>query len=71
MVKPQFEVGRDGVGKGGVVRDPALRVEAVAQVVACAEALGWRLVGEAESRLPGPKGNREVFVRFTARSADP
>jgi len=70
MVKPQFEVGRERVGKGGVVRDPALRAEAVAQVVACAVTLGWELVGQAESRLPGPKGNREVFVRFAARSAD-
>ncbi len=64
LVKPQFEVGRGRVGKGGVVRDDALRAEAVAAVVACAEALGLREAGRAESRLAGPKGNREVFVHL-------
>jgi 23S rRNA (cytidine1920-2'-O)/16S rRNA (cytidine1409-2'-O)-methyltransferase len=62
LVKPQFEVGRDRVGKGGVVRDDTLREEAVAQVRGCAEALGLRFAGRAESRLPGPKGNREIFL---------
>jgi 23S rRNA (cytidine1920-2'-O)/16S rRNA (cytidine1409-2'-O)-methyltransferase len=62
LVKPQFEVGREHVGKGGVVRDPALRAAAVAAVRACAEGLGYEVAGEAESRLPGPKGNREVFL---------
>ena len=62
LVKPQFEVGRGRVGKGGVVRDPALRAEAVAGVGAAAERLGLALRGEAESVLPGPKGNREVFL---------
>jgi 23S rRNA (cytidine1920-2'-O)/16S rRNA (cytidine1409-2'-O)-methyltransferase len=70
MVKPQFEVGREQVGKGGVVRDPELRAAAVADVKQCAEELGWTAVGEAESRLAGPKGNREVFVRFAPRLAD-
>jgi 23S rRNA (cytidine1920-2'-O)/16S rRNA (cytidine1409-2'-O)-methyltransferase len=64
LVKPQFEVGRGRVGKGGVVRDDALRAEAVARVRACAEGLGLRVLGEAESRLPGPRGNREVFLRL-------
>jgi 23S rRNA (cytidine1920-2'-O)/16S rRNA (cytidine1409-2'-O)-methyltransferase len=64
LVKPQFEVGRGRVGKGGVVRDPALRAGAVERVVAAARALGWAEAGRAESRLPGPKGNREVFVRL-------
>ena len=62
LVKPQFEVGRGRVGKGGVVRDPALRLEAVAGVRAAAELLRLGVRGEAESVLPGPKGNREVFV---------
>ena len=62
LVKPQFEVGRGRVGKGGVVRDPALRAEAVASVRAAAARLGLAVKGEAESTLPGPKGNREVFV---------
>ena len=67
LVKPQFEVGKGQVGKGGVVRDNAQRAEAVAAVRACAEGLGLYAVGEAESRLAGPKGNREVFVRLRPR----
>jgi len=62
LVKPQFEVGRSRVGKGGVVRDDAARADAVAAVRAAAEALGLTVRGEAESVLPGPKGNREVFL---------
>lgn len=62
MVKPQFEVGRERVGKGGVVRDDADRADAVARVRAAAAALGYAARGEAESRLPGPAGNREVFL---------
>ncbi len=62
LVKPQFEVGKGEVGKGGVVRDPAKRAEAVAAVAARARALGLVVVGEAESPLAGPKGNREVFL---------
>jgi 23S rRNA (cytidine1920-2'-O)/16S rRNA (cytidine1409-2'-O)-methyltransferase len=62
LVKPQFEVGRAEVGKGGVVRDEALRQRAVEAVRACAEELGYGDRGRAESRLPGPKGNREVFL---------
>jgi 23S rRNA (cytidine1920-2'-O)/16S rRNA (cytidine1409-2'-O)-methyltransferase len=62
LVKPQFEVGREQVGKGGVVRDDALREEAVLRVRRAAEALGYTAAGRAESRLPGPKGNREIFL---------
>jgi 23S rRNA (cytidine1920-2'-O)/16S rRNA (cytidine1409-2'-O)-methyltransferase len=62
LVKPQFEVGRDAVGKGGVVRDPAQRAAAVARVRAAAVDAGFVVRGEAESVLPGPKGNQEVFV---------
>lgn len=62
MVKPQFEVGRDNVGSGGVVRDPALRLEAVMRVVRAIEESGGRVAGAADSGTPGPKGNREVFV---------
>ncbi len=64
LVKPQFEVGRAAVGKGGVVRDPADRAAAVAAVRAAAEALGLVVRGEAESVLAGPKGNREVFLHL-------
>jgi 23S rRNA (cytidine1920-2'-O)/16S rRNA (cytidine1409-2'-O)-methyltransferase len=64
MVKPQFEVGKDKVGKGGVVRNDADRMDAVRKVVACAEALGLETVSRAEAVISGPKGNREVFVLF-------
>jgi 23S rRNA (cytidine1920-2'-O)/16S rRNA (cytidine1409-2'-O)-methyltransferase len=69
LVKPQFEVGRDQVGKGGVVRDDALRAQAVREVREAAQALGLEALGEAESRLAGPKGNREVFLHLRPRSA--
>jgi 23S rRNA (cytidine1920-2'-O)/16S rRNA (cytidine1409-2'-O)-methyltransferase len=62
MVKPQFEAGRGQVGKGGVVRDPAVRAAAVARVRDAAAALGLHVRGEADAVLPGPKGNREVFL---------
>jgi 23S rRNA (cytidine1920-2'-O)/16S rRNA (cytidine1409-2'-O)-methyltransferase len=62
MVKPQFEVGRDRVPKGGVVRDAALRREVLASVARCGIALGASVLGFASSGLPGPKGNRETFV---------
>ena len=62
LVKPQFEVGRERVGKGGVVRDDALRAEAARSVAAAAARLGYATAGEAESRLAGPKGNREIFL---------
>lgn len=62
MVKPQFEVGKDRVGTGGVVRDPALRAEVVAQVCRQAGELGLRTRGVVASPLPGPSGNVEYFV---------
>jgi len=61
MVKPQFEVGRERIGAKGVVRDPAVRAEAVIDVVAEAHKLGWSAVGVAMSPLPGPSGNVEFF----------
>lgn len=64
MVKPQFEVGRERVGKGGVVRDPALRREAADRVAEAARALGLAERGRADSRLPGPKGNVEIFLHL-------
>lgn len=62
MVKPQFEVGRGRVGKGGVVREPALRREALVTVAQAAQGLGAAVLGFASSGLPGPKGNRESFL---------
>ena len=62
MVKPQFEVGKDRVGKGGVVRDPALRAEAVNAVAAAAARRGWGARAVTTSPLPGPSGNVEFFL---------
>ncbi|MDX6216222.1 MAG: rRNA (cytidine1920-2-O)/16S rRNA (cytidine1409-2-O)-methyltransferase [Frankiales bacterium] len=62
MVKPQFEVGRERVGKGGVVRDGAVRREALVSVAAAGRELGCAVLGFASSGLPGPKGNLESFV---------
>jgi len=62
MVKPQFEVGRDRLGSGGVVRDPALRGEVVADISVAAAELGWDTAGVVASPLPGPSGNVEFFL---------
>jgi 23S rRNA (cytidine1920-2'-O)/16S rRNA (cytidine1409-2'-O)-methyltransferase len=62
MVKPQFEVGRDKVGKGGVVTDPLLRRSALVSVATAARDAGAAVLGFASSGLPGPKGNRETFA---------
>jgi 23S rRNA (cytidine1920-2'-O)/16S rRNA (cytidine1409-2'-O)-methyltransferase len=62
MVKPQFEVGRESLGSGGVVRDPALRSGAVVAVAERAAELGWGAAGVARSPLPGPSGNVEFFL---------
>jgi 23S rRNA (cytidine1920-2'-O)/16S rRNA (cytidine1409-2'-O)-methyltransferase len=68
MVKPQFEVGRNQVGPGGVVSDPQLRADAVLSVARRAAALGWQTVGAAASPLPGPSGNVEYFLRLRAQT---
>jgi 23S rRNA (cytidine1920-2'-O)/16S rRNA (cytidine1409-2'-O)-methyltransferase len=62
MVKPQFEVGREQVGPGGVVRDPALRARAVCDVAETAATLGLGVAGVVASPLPGPSGNVEFFL---------
>jgi 23S rRNA (cytidine1920-2'-O)/16S rRNA (cytidine1409-2'-O)-methyltransferase len=82
MVKPQFELGRADVGRGGVVRVPADRRRALTAVAGLAPALGLAFMGFAPSGLPGPKGNLETFAWFghgeavadldaAARLADP
>ena len=71
MEKPQFEVGRDLVGAGGVVSDPDLRAGAVLSVARRADELGWRTVGVTASPLPGPSGNVEYFLHLRARSDHP
>jgi 23S rRNA (cytidine1920-2'-O)/16S rRNA (cytidine1409-2'-O)-methyltransferase len=70
MVKPQFEVGRERLGAGGVVRDPELRLTALTEVAAAARSLGWSLRGAVASPLPGPSGNVEYFLRLTRAGAD-
>jgi 23S rRNA (cytidine1920-2'-O)/16S rRNA (cytidine1409-2'-O)-methyltransferase len=62
MVKPQFEVGRSRVGKGGVVRERELRAESVAIVANAGAERGWGARGVTVSPLPGPSGNVEFFV---------
>lgn len=62
MVKPQFEVGRERVGKGGVVRDPGLRAETVVAVADAAAARSWGARMVTTSPLPGPSGNVEFFL---------
>jgi 23S rRNA (cytidine1920-2'-O)/16S rRNA (cytidine1409-2'-O)-methyltransferase len=62
MVKPQFEVGRERIGRGGVVRDAALRAQAVAAVAGAAAGMGWGARMVARSPLPGPSGNVEFFL---------
>ncbi|HYS41428.1 MAG TPA: TlyA family RNA methyltransferase [Pseudonocardiaceae bacterium] len=64
MVKPQFEVGKERLGSGGVVRDPELRAEAVITVITAAGSLGLTPKGVVASPLPGPSGNVEFFVWF-------
>jgi 23S rRNA (cytidine1920-2'-O)/16S rRNA (cytidine1409-2'-O)-methyltransferase len=70
MVKPQFEVGRERLGAGGVVRDPEHRAGAVLEVAAAASALGWGTAGVVASPLPGPAGNVEFFL-WLRRDAGP
>lgn len=62
MVKPQFEVGKDRVGRGGVVRDAGLRAEAVNGVATAAARRGWGAQAVTTSPLPGPSGNIEYFL---------
>ena len=70
MVKPQFEVGKERLPAGGVVRDPALRAEAVVRVAEQAWELGLGVRGVVASPLPGPSGNVEYFLHL-ARGAEP
>ena len=69
LVKPQFEAGRGKVGPGGIVRDPAVREEAVRAVARSAAECGFRLVAACDSSLPGAEGNREIFLHL--RAGDP
>ena len=62
LIKPQFEVGRGEVGKGGVVRDAALHARVCAEVQAWLEGQGWRAEGLTESPIKGPEGNVEFLI---------
>lgn len=68
MVKPQFEVGKGQVGGGGVVRDEGLQRGAIEAIRACGVDLGLECLGECESPILGPKGNREFFLCFGGRA---
>jgi 23S rRNA (cytidine1920-2'-O)/16S rRNA (cytidine1409-2'-O)-methyltransferase len=71
LVKPQFQVGQDKVGKGGVVRDPSQRLQAIDEVVAAAEALGFSCLARCDSVITGPKGNQETFIWLRRESEAP
>jgi 23S rRNA (cytidine1920-2'-O)/16S rRNA (cytidine1409-2'-O)-methyltransferase len=71
MVKPQFEVGKDNVGAGGVVSDPQLRADAVLAVARRAAELKWFTAGVTASPLPGPSGNVEYFLHLRATPDHP
>ncbi len=64
LVKPQFEVGRERVGKGGVVRDPALHEDVIEALSAFFHDEGWPVRARAESPILGPKGNREFLLHL-------
>ncbi len=67
LVKPQFEAGRQHVGKGGIVRDPAAHELAIAKVADCVRSLGWKVIETIPSPITGAEGNRE-FLLFAKRS---
>lgn len=71
LVKPQFEAGREEVGRGGVVRSAAVQARTVESVRRCAESLGLSVAGEAESVLQGPAGNREFFLLLLKPAGGP
>jgi 23S rRNA (cytidine1920-2'-O)/16S rRNA (cytidine1409-2'-O)-methyltransferase len=62
LIKPQFEVGKDRVGKGGVVREPELHAEVRARIAQWLPRIGWSVFGEDESPIQGPEGNREFLI---------
>jgi 23S rRNA (cytidine1920-2'-O)/16S rRNA (cytidine1409-2'-O)-methyltransferase len=70
LIKPQFEVGRDEVGKGGIVRDEAAQQRVVQEICACAESLGWTVRGVMDSPILGMDGNREFLACFVATKKD-
>ncbi len=70
LIKPQFEAGKDQVGKGGVVRDPDLHAEVCARIEAWLGArAGWRVLGVTESPILGPEGNKEFLIAAVREGA--
>jgi 23S rRNA (cytidine1920-2'-O)/16S rRNA (cytidine1409-2'-O)-methyltransferase len=65
LIKPQFEVGKGRVGKGGVVRDPAQHRAVVQRLARYSVLRGWHVLGVTASPLRGPKGNREFFLHLS------
>ncbi len=70
LIKPQFEVGREEVGKHGVVREPALHARVIDEITALAQGLGLAVVGTCPSPLLGPAGNREFFILAERTAAE-
>ncbi len=67
LIKPQFEVGRDKIGKGGVVRNPDLHQEVIADILAFIESIGLSSQGVTDSPIFGPKGNKEFLIHMVSR----
>jgi 23S rRNA (cytidine1920-2'-O)/16S rRNA (cytidine1409-2'-O)-methyltransferase len=70
LVKPQFEAGREHVGKGGIVRDPAAHELAINKVAECVRSLGWTVVETIPSPITGAEGNQE-FLLYAKRNKPP
>jgi 23S rRNA (cytidine1920-2'-O)/16S rRNA (cytidine1409-2'-O)-methyltransferase len=70
LIKPQFEVGRGEVGKGGVVRDKALHQKVIDRISDFSRGLGLKVLGVTESPLLGPKGNREFFIHLKKENGE-
>jgi 23S rRNA (cytidine1920-2'-O)/16S rRNA (cytidine1409-2'-O)-methyltransferase len=70
LIKPQFEAGREEVGKGGVVRDPAIHARVCAEVSAWVDSRGWHVEGVVESPITGPEGNVEFLLAATRSVAE-
>lgn len=70
LVKPQFEAGKGQVGKNGIVREPKIRAEAIAQVLATAQGLGWQFQGLTPSPIQGRTGNFEYWLWLSDQPSD-
>jgi 23S rRNA (cytidine1920-2'-O)/16S rRNA (cytidine1409-2'-O)-methyltransferase len=71
LIKPQFEAGREEVGKGGVVRDPAVHERVCAEVAAWLEGKGWQVLGVTRSPITGPEGNVEFLIGGVRDDVEP